>query len=126
MFPDDELYKLKERISQMSDWELRQIVEVEYGDYRPEALEFAETELRKRRVTFDKPETEDEDAAELHGVDVPCVNCGGAMRSGLLFSEKELTILFPDDNEERFVQAFACVECGQIRLVADLETDVEG
>ncbi|HZM91091.1 MAG TPA: hypothetical protein VFF31_31515 [Blastocatellia bacterium] len=125
MFPDDELYKLKERISQMSDWELRQIVEVEYGDYRPEALEFAEAELRKRRVAFDKPEAEDEDSAEP-GVDVPCENCGGAMRSGLLFSEKELTILFPDDNEERFVQALACVECGQIRLVADLETDVEG
>ena len=125
MFPDDELDQLKERISQMSDFELRQIVEVEYDDYRPEALEFAETELRKRRVAFDKPEAEDEDSAEP-GVDVPCENCGGAMRSGLLFSEKELTILFPDDNEERFVQALACVECGQIRLVADLETDVEG
>lgn len=48
------------------------------------------------------------------------------MRSGLLFADKELTILFSDKNEERFIQAFACTACGDVRLVVDLETDVEG
>ena len=129
MFPDDELLQLKDRISQMSDYELRQIVEVEHADYRHEAVEFAETELRKRMIPFESPElaeAEDEDDAGRAGINMPCENCGGAMRSGLLFTEKEVTILFPDDNEERFVQALACGECGQIRLTVDLETDVEG
>ena len=55
----------------------------------------------------------------------PCGNCGGVMRSGLLFADKELTMLFNDDNEERFVQAFACMACGAVRLAIDLETEVE-
>lgn len=130
MFPDDELNELKDRISQMSDRELLQIVEVEYADYRKEAIEFAEVELAKRSIPFEKPELradEDEDGDSMApaGRDGPCGNCGGTMRSGLLFAEKELTILFSDSNEERFVQAFACTGCGDVRLTVDLETDVE-
>ena len=125
MFPDDELNQLKERIRQMSDFELRQIVEVDHADYRPEALEFAKAELAQRRVSFEAPE-DDADDSEPSWADVPCGNCGGAMRSGLLFSDKELTILFTDNNEERFVHAFACPSCGVLRLAVDLETDVEG
>jgi len=56
MFADDELNELKDRISQMSDRELLRIVEVEYGDYRDEAIEFAEAELGKRSIPFEKPE----------------------------------------------------------------------
>ena len=131
MFMDDELNELKDRISQMSDRELLRIVEVEYADYRKEAIEFAEVELGKRSISFEKPEL---DADEAEGADSvapagsrePCGNCGGVMRSGLLFAEKELTILFSDSNEERFVQAFACTACGDVRLTVDLETEVEG
>ncbi|MEK6287247.1 MAG: hypothetical protein AABO57_16020 [Acidobacteriota bacterium] len=47
MFMDEELNELKDRISQMSDRELLQIVEVEYADYRKEAIQFAEAELAK-------------------------------------------------------------------------------
>jgi len=130
MFPDDELNQLRERISEMSDYELRQIVEVDYADYRPEALEFAKAELAKRRVSFEATEFEadedEDDDSEPSWADVPCGNCGGEMRSGLLFSDKELTILFTDNNEERFVQAFACPRCGVVRLAVDLGTDVEG
>jgi len=131
MFMDDELDELKERISQMSDRELLQVVEVDYADYRKEALEFAETELAKRSIPFEKPELdpdedEDDDSIAPAGSTEPCWNCGGSMRSGLLFSEKELTILFADSNEERFVQAFACTVCGDVRLTVDLETEVEG
>ena len=131
MFMDEELSELKDRISQMSDRELLQIVEVEYADYRKEAIQFAEAELAKRSIPFEKPEldadeADDDDSMATTGSNEPCGNCGGAMRSGLLFAEKELTILFSDSNEERFVQAFACTACGDVRLVVDLETDVEG
>jgi len=131
MFMDDELNELKEKISQMPDRELLQIVEVDYADYRKEALEFAETELGKRMIPFEKPElvadeAEDDDSIAPARRDVTCGNCGGVTRPGLLFSEKELTILFADNNEERFVQAFACTVCGDVRLTVDLETEVEG
>jgi hypothetical protein len=129
MFMDDELNELKDRISQMSDLELLRIVEVEYADYRKEAIEFAEAELGKRSIPFEKPESPDEaeDSESMAPVEVnvPCGKCGELMRSGLLFADKELTILFSDSNEERFVQAFVCTACGDVRLVVDLETDVE-
>lgn len=136
MFQDDELNELKDRISQMSDRELLQIVEVEYADYRKEAIEFAEVELGKRNVPFERPELseldeldedeDDEDSIASATNVVPCGNCGGAMRAGLLFADKELTILFSNNNEERFVQAFACTNCGDVRLTVDLHTEVEG
>ncbi len=131
MFLDDELNELKDRISQMSDRELLQIVEVDNADYRKEALEFAEAELAKRMIPFEKPaldadEAEDNDSIVPARRDVACGNCGGVMRPGLLFSEKELTILFADNNEERFVQAYVCTACGDVRLTVDLETEVEG
>jgi hypothetical protein len=126
---DEELNELKDRITQMSDRELLQIVEVEYDDYRKEATEFAEAELAKRSIPFEKPELvgdEDDDSMTPNGSNEPCANCGGVMRVGLLFADKELTLLFSDSNEERFVQALACMACGNIRLTVDLETDVEG
>jgi len=133
MFLDEELSELKDRISQMSDRELLRIVEVEYNDYRKEALEFAEQELHKRSVPFEKsePALESADAEVADSIDpvrsiAPCRECGGVMRSGMLFADKELTLLFSDNNEERFVQAFACKTCGAVRLAVDLETEVEG
>lgn len=127
---DEELIELKDRISQMSDRELLRIVEVEYNDYRKEALEFAKEELRKRSVPFEKFEPDEDAAEETDSPDpirniAPCRGCGGVMRSGLLFADKELTMLFNDDNDERFVQAFACMACGAVRLAIDLETEVE-
>jgi hypothetical protein len=129
MFLEEELIELKDRISQMSDRELLQIVEVEYNDYRKEALEFAEQELHKRSVPFEKSEPVDSEVSD--SIDpvrsiAPCRECGGVMRSGMLFADKELTLLFSDNNEERFVQALACKTCGAVRLAVDLETEVEG
>jgi hypothetical protein len=134
MFRDEELDELADRISQMSDRELLRIVEVEYNDYRAEALEFAKAELRKRSIPFEEPvpeldegeqESEDTDSTDPIRNIGPCPECGGVMRSGLLFADKELTMLFNDDNEERFVQAFACKACGAVRLALDLKTEVE-
>jgi len=132
MIPDEDLNALKDKISQMSDNELLKIVEVEYEDYRKEAVEFAEVELAKRNIPFERPELEanqdeeDEGESMPPSIDEPCANCGGTMLSGLLFADKELTILFSDTNEERFVNAYACSSCGDVRLIADLSTDVEG
>jgi hypothetical protein len=135
MFPDDELNQLQDRISQMSDKELLRIVEVEYEDYRKEALEFAETELQKRGVPFERPEpgtlepeTDEDEQAESTDPAVRsmrCPECGTSMRAGILFADKELTMVFSDDNEERFVEAFGCKACGAVRLALDLDTDVE-
>ncbi|HXU35928.1 MAG TPA: hypothetical protein VN937_06155 [Blastocatellia bacterium] len=127
---DEELSELKDRISQMPDRELLRIVEVEYNDYRKEALEFAEEELQKRSIPFEKFEPDEDAVEETDSPDpirniAPCRDCGGVMRSGLLFADKELTMLFNDDNEERFVQAFACMACGAVRLAIDLDTEVE-
>jgi hypothetical protein len=133
MFPDEKLNELKERLSQMSDRELLRIVEEEYADYRREAIEFAEQELTKRNVPFESPELDedddDDDVDAATGViegNISCNNCGGKMRAGLLFADKELTILFQDNNEERFLQVLVCTSCGEVRLIVDLVTDVEG
>ena len=131
---DEQLNGLKDRISQLSDGELLRIVEVEYADYRKEALELAQTELNKWFVPFEKHEPDeidsDEEASDgpmdLAASSQPCAICGGPMRTGLLFADKEMTILFPDGTEERFVQALACRRCGEVRLVVDFSTDVEG
>lgn len=131
MIPDEELNALKERLSQMSDRELLKIVEEEYGDYRREAIEFAEQELTKRNVPFESPDL-DEEADDgdydsgMNGSTVSCSNCGGKIRAGVLFADKELTVLFHDNNEERFIQVLACTSCGDVRLTVDLFTDVEG
>ena len=130
MFLDEQLSELKDRISQMSNEELLRIVEEEYDDYRVEALQFVEAELGKRGIPFQSPvlaadDNEDNDSRVTIENLAPCASCGGRMRSGLLFADRELSILFSDNNEERFVQALACTSCGQVRLVADLETEVE-
>src|SRR5713101_5746219 len=100
MFMDDELSELKDRISQMSDDQLLRIVEVEYADYRKEAIEFVEAELAKRSMPFqkrsheqiDSDEDEETDSVISATINAPCENCGGAMRSGSLFADKELTL----------------------------------
>ena len=133
MILDEELNALKERLSQMSDRELLKIVEEEYDDYRREAIEFAQEELTKRNVPFESPVLENDDdeedvdvAAVVTESSVSCSNCCGKMRSALLLTDKELTILFQDNNEERFLQVWACTSCGEVRLTVDLVTDVEG
>jgi hypothetical protein len=54
-----------------------------------------------------------------------CPACGGRLRPGSVYGGKELTMVFQDNEEERFVQALACGGCRQVRLVVDYDTDVE-
>lgn len=56
---------------------------------------------------------------------VICQFCGNTMRRGELFSDREVTVMLADPQEERFLNLFACRACGLVRLVVDYETDVE-
>jgi hypothetical protein len=47
------------------------------------------------------------------------------VRRGDIYADIELTIAFHDNCEERFVYAYACAGCGQVRLMIDLDTKVE-
>jgi hypothetical protein len=47
--PDD--LKLKERISKLSDEDLLKMVNVDFADYREEALQYAEAEMRVREIS---------------------------------------------------------------------------
>lgn len=110
------------------------------GEYRQDALEIAKAELKWRRVEIPEPE-EAEPEAEPGSTEVSagpfpvarpsaapgsgCPFCGGELRAGTLVAEKELTVVFSDTQEERFVKVSACTQCGQISLIADLETDVQ-
>jgi hypothetical protein len=46
------------------------------------------------------------------------------LRAATLVAEKELTVIFSDNREERFVRVMACAQCGQITLIADYENEV--
>jgi hypothetical protein len=128
---DDKQRVLKERFSQMSDEELLKIVCEEFEDYHETALRVAEEELNKRGVYLEDTNESTKAGATLQQeklneeAQVTCAVCRGKMRVGNLFAGKEITILFPDENEERFVDVLACEQCGQIKMVVDYETNVE-
>jgi hypothetical protein len=131
----DDVLELKERISKLSDDQLIDMVTGSAGDYRQEALDYAKAELKYRRVDWSQPKPEevqaeaDPEAESEETVVAPpganCVVCGGRLRPGTLVAEKELTVIFSDNREERFVRVMACVQCGQLSLSADYDTDVE-
>src|SRR5215813_5174728 len=116
----DETQKLKERISSLTDDELVTMVTTEAGDYRQEALDFARAELRVRginetQLSQDDAEREDDElegkAASLQGDTVPfdfrkreCLACASPLRMGTIVAEKEVTIIFSDNREERFIR----------------------
>ena len=131
--------QLKERLIKLSDEELIDIVQAEPGDYRQEAIDIAKAELKWRKVEIPEPEEDVETGVEPVSTDpissslrrpsvAPadvCIICGGAMRQGTLVAEKELTIVFADNQEERFVKVSACTRCGQVSPVVDFDTDVQ-
>jgi hypothetical protein len=131
---DDELRELRERIAEMSDAELQRMVGKDRKEYRTEAVEFAREELNRRRADSQVEDSADDGADDEAAVDgrqasaidrQPCDICGGAMRRGALFADREMTIYFDDTEEERFVEALVCSACGNLRLVVDLDTDVQ-
>jgi hypothetical protein len=133
-----DLKDLKERLSKRSDEELIAMVTTGANDYRQEALDYAKAELKYRRVdipqtpgeTADEPEEADETSDEpvepnLAALHSTCMLCGGTLlRPASLFAEKELIIVF-GDQEKRFVRVNVCTTCGLVSLFADYETEVE-
>jgi len=129
----DDVLELKQRISKLSDDQLIEMVTVSAFDYRQEALDYAKAELKYRRVDWSQPKPDKtlapanpdaEPAEPAETVVGPpganCFLCGGRLRPGTLVAEKELTIIFSDDREERFVRVMACVQCGQLSLSCGL------
>ncbi len=138
-----EFQELKDRLVKLSDEQLLEMVLAPPGEYRQEALDIAKAELKWRRVEIPKPEaTESTETTTASPADDPvlgrirrareglpdnnvCLICGGALRSGTLVAEKEVTVVFSDNHEERFVRVNACTQCGQLSLVVDFETEVQ-
>jgi hypothetical protein len=129
--------ELKERLSKLSDEELIQMVTLGAADYRPEALDYAKAELKYRRVDLSEvrrqePEEEETDvdspmkpAETVTGpIGSVCFACGGRLRSATLVAEKELTVIFSDNHEERFVRVMVCTQCGRMSLIADYDNEV--
>ena len=130
--------QLKERLIKLSDEQLIEIVLAAPGEYRQEAIDIARTELKWRNVEIPKPE-EIVEEEEVPASDDPfrrprlvvptpgntCSVCGGPLRQGTLVAEKELTVIFGDNQEERFVKVSACTQCGQLSLIVDFDTGVQ-
>ena len=125
--------ELKERIVNLSDEELIRMVTEEAEDYRSDALDYAKAELRSRNVDYSTPPSDAEDADESESESVDplslgpkggCPSCNGPLRTGTLTGEREVTIVFSDNKEERFVLVSVCGRCGLVSMSVDLETDV--
>ena|SRR6516162_7505939 len=136
----DDYQELKDRLVKLSDEQLIDIVTAAPGEYRQDALEIAKTELKWRKVEIPEADEASEEApagpydpsalgaiqsARQAASRNECVFCGGPLRAGTLVAEKELTVIFADNQEERFVKVNACTQCGQVSLVVDFETDVK-
>ena len=122
---------LKQRISRLSDEELQEMLTTHSNDYREDALTLARTEALARGLDLSPIAANEETSTEadmaIDPVPPPglCVNCGGPLRYGTLVAEKELSIFFADNKEERFLRVGACKKCGQVSLVVDFETVIE-
>src|SRR5262249_17952108 len=127
---NEDLKRLRERMTNLSDEQLLRIVNVEYRDYRPEALEFAKAELDSRGLAYGGPklvkpnresrdmdypgqewdgQSDEEDNVESDQEDLAefkpsfCIVCGAQTRGGYLFAGRgEMTVVLSDNNEERF------------------------
>lgn len=134
MWSEEQQREFKERVAKFSDEELLQIVCEDYDDYHETALQLAEAELNRRGIYLDDDETVAVDAQTAHAASLngsaikqeTCASCGSPMRPAYLFAGKEVTVLFTDNNEERFVNVLACSRCGQLKIAVDYATDVEG
>jgi hypothetical protein len=130
---DEDLRELRERIARMSDAELWHVVGKDRQQYRAEAVQFAREELDARQAESagdeaDTDEADDNEVDAANGAAIgrqPCNVCGGQMRRGALFADREITVYFDDTEEERFLEAEVCSACGNVRLVVDLDTDVQ-
>jgi hypothetical protein len=127
--------ELKKKIAALSDDELVDMVTASAGDYREPALNLAKAELTARGINY-AVEAEEGSAEQIeadseeplldsHGEMQRCIVCGGLLRYGTLVGEKEVTIIFSDNDEERVVRVSACSRCGQISMRVGYEIDAK-
>ena len=132
MWREEQQDSLRERIRQMSDEELIKMVCEDASQYRQNALQAAEAELAARGIELvDEDATAQAEGEFFHGRKLDealltCRVCHGEMRKGYLYGQKEVIVMFTDNSEERFVEVLACSRCGQVRLLVDYETEVDG
>jgi hypothetical protein len=124
---------LKQRLAELTDDALLKMVREEAADYRKEALDLAKAELRARGVDYSTPAADEDEAEDNAPASLDplrfgrrggCPSCGGPLRTGTLVGEKEVTIVFSENKEERFVLVSVCRQCGLVSLAVDLETEV--
>ena len=131
MWMDEKTIELKEKITGLSDEELLNIVEVEFNDYRKEAIDFAKNELARRGIEFDEPGKEEAQPEQTANVPVDtswvgtCIRCGGKNRPGVLVEDREITIYLTDNDEHRFIKVYACSRCGYVQQAVDFDNEVE-
>jgi hypothetical protein len=137
--------QLRERFAQMEDEDLLRIVGEEASDYRPEAVELAKEEIRRRGLETASPkkteapvplssseaeepfeleeeDTEEEEAARSNWV--TCAVCGGGLKSAILVADHRIIAVFEDNREARYVKMLVCPQCGNASLFVDMHTEV--
>ena len=109
MWKNEEQDSMQERVRHMSDEELIRMVGDDADQYREDALQYAEAELAARGIELEEEDEPNQQAGavisgrKLDESLLTCAICRSGMRAGALFAQKEITILFNDHNEERFV-----------------------
>ena len=122
---------LQQHISDLSDEQLTEMLTINSGQYREDALNYARVEAAARGLVIPLPVTESKEPEEAEAAPIDtnatrvCPTCGGELRRGTLVAEKELTIIFDDNKEERFVRVTACNQCGRVSMIVDFETAVQ-
>ncbi len=141
----EEQKKLEERIRQLSDDELLDMVKVHAADYHEESLEIACQELKSRRISLkDSPDNQTEEPfikdADPTGLSelaanttFKCRYCGGKARRGSLVvgdsdgseNQMEALVQFHDIFEQRYCFVLVCTGCGRAELAVDFMTPVK-
>jgi hypothetical protein len=139
---DEQTRELMDRIASQSDEELVHMVTADAEQYREDALDYARAELRRRGVdattAVEESDRESMDAEAPVSVDPfrglqgasgfteegACLSCGGRMRDATLVAEREVSVIFSDNREERFIKAKVCSQCGHVSLIVDYENEV--
>src|SRR5260221_628337 len=89
----DQMKEMKERIARMSDDELINMVEVEFADYRKDAIDLAKAEMTARGLDAeDEPNEVDEEspeAAEDLGPDLSSYSYEAIQRARGLLAQKD-------------------------------------
>jgi len=122
----DTLNELMERIAQLSDEQLLTMVDVDFTQYRPEALAYARAELRQRGIEPVRRVAEPERQTSVAAEPPPlrCLRCHSEMRyvgtkrlqdDARWGTFSQLGGLFKGQDYEN-LDAYVCSKCGRLEL----------